>query len=114
MGLFRSTLSAVKKGLTRTREALGGGLRSLLLGRTLSPELIDEIETRLLKGDVGVTTSTAIISQLRESYRAGKISKGEDVLAFLKSQLRERWPEADRALATSTSKPTVILVAGVN
>jgi fused signal recognition particle receptor len=114
MGLFRSTLSAVKKGLTRTREALGGGLRGLLIGRALSPELIDEIETRLLKGDVGVQTTSAIINALRESYRAGKIARGEDVLAFLKSQLRERWPQADRALARTETRPTVILVAGVN
>jgi hypothetical protein len=36
MGLFRSALDAIKKGLQKTAEAIGGQLRSLLLGRTLS------------------------------------------------------------------------------
>ena len=46
MGLFRSALDAIKKGLHKTAEAIGGQLRSLLLGRTLSEELIDEIDPK--------------------------------------------------------------------
>ena len=42
MGLFRSVISRVKKGLERTREALVGGLRSLLLGRRVDEGLIAE------------------------------------------------------------------------
>ena len=47
MGVFASTVSAIRKGLARTREALGGSLRRMLLGRRLSEELIDELEARL-------------------------------------------------------------------
>jgi len=47
VGLFTTTAGAIRKGLARTREALGGSLRSLLLGRPVSPEVIDEIEARL-------------------------------------------------------------------
>ena len=49
MSLFRSAFAAIKKGLQKTAEAIGGQLRSLLLGRTLSNELIDEIESRLIE-----------------------------------------------------------------
>ena len=49
MGLFRSVISRVKKGLERTREALVGGLRSLLLGRRVDEGLIAELERRLAR-----------------------------------------------------------------
>jgi fused signal recognition particle receptor len=114
MGLFRSTVSAIRKGLSRTRETFSFGLRGLLFGRTLSEELIDEVERRLITADVGVKASTAIIEKLRADYRAGNISKGEDVLEFLKSQLKARWSADAHRLAVAASKPTVILVAGIN
>jgi fused signal recognition particle receptor len=114
MGLFRSTISVIRKGLSRTRDALASGLRGILLGRTLSEDLIDEIERRLITADVGVKATTAIIGQLRTDFRAGKISRGEDVLVFLKSQLKARWTGEDSRLAVAAVKPTVILVAGIN
>ena len=114
MGLFVSTISAIRKGLTRTRQALGGGLGSLLRGRTLSDELIDQIEAQLITADVGVAGTEAIIDRLRTAYRAGNVARGEDALEFLKLQLVARWDEEDRRLGVATTGPTVILVAGVN
>lgn len=111
---FKSTVEKIRSGLARTRDAFTGSLRSMLFGRKLSEELIDDIETHLITADVGVATSTEIINDLRKEYRAGKVSKGEDAMEFLKSRLKSRWDEGDRALATADTKPTVILVAGIN
>ena len=114
MGLFVSTVSAIRKGLARTRQAVGVGLGSLLKGRTLDEKLINEIEARLISADVGVAGTAAIIENLREAYHAGSVSRGEDVLEFLKHQLVARWDQEDRRLAVAPSGPTVILVAGIN
>lgn len=114
MGLFRSTISAIRKGLSKTREALGGGLRGLLLGRSLSEDLIDEIESRLITADVGVRATTEIIEDLRRKFRAGEVKRGEDAIEFLKSSLKARFRTQDRKIATAAKKPTVVLVAGVN
>ncbi|MHC4415867.1 MAG: signal recognition particle-docking protein FtsY [Planctomycetota bacterium] len=114
MRLFTSTVSAIRRGLARTREAVGGSLRSLLLGRSLSEELIDEIESRLITADVGIKAATAIIDELRQQFRAGSVDKGADALAFLKAQLKARLQTADRELNFAATKPTVFLVAGVN
>lgn len=114
MGLFKSAFNAIKRGLQKTAEVLGRGLRSLLRGRQLSEELIDEIERRLIAADVGVKATREIIGALREDYRAGKIAKGDEALEFLKRQLKARWTEEDRRLANAPTKPTVILVVGVN
>jgi fused signal recognition particle receptor len=114
MGLFKSAISAIKKGLAKTAEVLGSGLRSLLRGRTLSEELIDEIEARLIGADVGVKATGEAIAELRREFRSGRVSKGEDALELLKRHLKSRWVSVDRTLATAAEKPTVILVAGIN
>jgi len=114
MPLFKRTIGALKKGLSRTREAFGGGLRGLLFGKRLSDDLIDEIESRLITADVGVGTATEIVDDLRSSFRRGEVSRGEDAVEFLKSRLKERWADVDRSIAIAREKPTVVLVAGVN
>jgi fused signal recognition particle receptor len=114
VGLFTTTAGAIRQGLARTREALGGSLRSLLLGRSVSPEVIDEIEARLVRSDVGPKAATAIIGELRESCRAGNVAKGADALELIKTRLKERFHDADRGLKTAPEGLSVILVVGVN
>ena len=114
MGLFRSALDAIKKGLHKTAEAIGGQLRSLLLGRMLSEELIDEIESRLIAADVGVKAARELVEGLRKEFRSGTLSRGEDALEYLKKSLKSRWPAEARAIVVAERKPTVVLVVGVN
>ena len=114
MGLFSSISKRLKSGLARTKETLVSGLRSLLKGRALDDALIDEIESILIKGDVGVTATRALIAGIREDYRAGTLKRGEDVLEHLKDQLRTMWPDTDREIRLAERGPTVILVTGVN
>jgi fused signal recognition particle receptor len=119
MGLFRSAFEAIKKGLQKTAEAIGGQLRSLLLGKSLSEELIDEIESRLIAADVGVKASRELVAGLRAEFRSGKVARGEDALEYLKRSLKTRWPKLEqgsgaRAIAVAEQRPTVVLVVGVN
>ncbi len=114
MAIFKSILGSLKKGLTKTRETFAGGLRSILAGRVLNDELIDELEARLIESDVGVAATRDLIEGVRADYKAGKLTRGEDVIDFLKRRLIEMWPPADRALTFAPTNPTVILVTGVN
>ena len=114
MNIFRSAFDAIKKGLQKTAEVVGLQLRSLLLGRTLSEELIDEIETRLIAADVGVKATRELIDGLRKEFRSGTVARGEDALEYLKRQLKARWPEGSRAIHIAEKSPTVVLVVGVN
>jgi fused signal recognition particle receptor len=114
VGVFTTTAGAIRRGLARTREALGGSLRTLLAGRSIGPDVIDEIEARLIRADVGPRATTAIIDELREAHRAGDVAKGVDALEFLKTRLKARFEGADRHLQAAVSGPSVILVVGVN
>lgn len=114
MGLFKSTLSALKKGLGRTRDAITSPMGSLLRGRQLDDATVDEIETSLLRSDVGVKTTESIVTDLREAVKEGQLQRGEEAIDFLQQRLRDRIGTEDRSLARAPESPTVILVAGVN
>jgi len=68
----------------------------------------------LIQADIGVGEATRICDDLKAANKAGKIAKGEEVLDFLKNELKKYWPESDRSVKFAASGPTVILVAGVN
>lgn len=115
MGLFSKTADFLKERLGKTRTMIASSLSSVLsLGRKIDDELLDELEETLIRDDIGVGTTEKLISELREAYRARKISNSEEVIPFLKEHIKSYWPQQDRQLHLATSGPTVILVAGVN
>ena len=116
MAFFKSVFDKIKDGLVRTREVFAGAIRSILIGRVLTDEVIKELETALLQADVGVAGTRKLIDGITEGYKAGKMTRGEDVLDYMKRELKALWPEADRRLrqAPPGSGPTVIFVTGIN
>lgn len=114
MALFRKTIDRLKKGLGKTRATFVSGLRSVLAGRKLDDELIREIEKRLIQSDVGVKATKVLIDGIRADAKAGKLTRGEDVIDYLKRELVLMWSAADRTLNFNDRKPTVILMTGVN
>jgi fused signal recognition particle receptor len=115
--MFKAALDAIRRGLARTRDAIGGGLRSLLSGRTLDPALLDEVERTLIAADVGVKAAREISDGLREEFRSGRVARGEDAMEWLKRSIKQRLarPEGEAGgIRFAPSKPTVVLVVGVN
>jgi fused signal recognition particle receptor len=113
MGLFTATASAIRQALARTRAALGAPLRGLLSG-PLTPEAIEQIETQLMRADVGPAATAALVDELRAALKANRPGRGEDVTSRLKERLRERLGRGDRGLRMSPQGVTVILFVGVN
>ncbi len=111
---LRSVMSRLRQGLSRTREAIGGTMRSLVSGRALDESLIRDIERALLLADVGAAATKRLVDGLRDDARAGHLKKGEDALAYLQREMSALWPLADRSLSMAQAGPTVILVTGVN
>ena len=114
MAFFRKTLDTLKRGLGKTRDTFVSSLRSVLSGKQLDDELIKEIEKRLIESDVGVNATRILIDGIKADYKAGTLTRGEDVIEYLKRELKAMWPQQDRTLNTSDSKPMVILMTGVN
>ncbi len=114
MALFRGALSTLRKGLSKTRDALSGSLRSLLSGRTLDDDLIREIEKRLIQADVGVSGTRVLIDGIKDAYKRGEMKSGDEALEYLKREIKAMWPARDRELVFADTAPTVILVTGIN
>ncbi len=117
MGFLSNIVGKLKQGLEKTRETFVTGvksIRNLLAGRRLDEALIAELERSLIDADVGVKTTERLIAGVRKGFLDGKMATGDDVVAFLKSELKAMWPAADRSLRSAAAGPTVILVTGVN
>ena len=114
-GLFSKTVQYLKEHLGKTRQKIASSLSAVLtLGRDIDDDLLDQLEETLISDDIGVETTARLIEDLRSAYKKGQIKKTDDVLPFLKEQMKSCWPELDRQLNMAPSGPTVILVAGIN
>jgi len=108
-------IERLRKGLSKTREALSGSLRSVLIvGRRIDRELLDELEEALISADVGVDTSLRLVKHLEEALRMGKVRRAEEVYEFLKRELKRDLTQSSAALTIASGAPTVILVVGIN
>lgn len=116
MALFKAVFNKLKKGLARTSEGTGSAIRSLLVGKALSKELLRDLEKALIQADVGIRTAIELRKDIEAGWERSEINNGDEALAALKDQLAAYFPAEDRSLhfAPEGQKPTVILVCGIN
>ncbi len=111
MGLF----DRFKKGLTRTREKLATGMRSVLrIGQRIDEETLHRLENVMLAADFGPTTTAKLIEVVRAGWKSGEIAEEQQVTEYLRRHVVSLWSEADRSILFAESGPTVILVTGIN
>jgi fused signal recognition particle receptor len=115
MGIFAKTAEYLKERLGKTRDKISTSLSAVLrLGRNIDETLLDELEETLISDDIGVETTEKLISSLRQAYRSRQIATTDQIVPFLKEQIKNYWPAQDRQLRLADTGPTVILIAGVN
>jgi fused signal recognition particle receptor len=87
-----------------------------MLGRgVLDEELYEELEEALLQADTHVTTTQAILEDLRQAIRKEKVTNPEQIRDRLKKGIADRLTqEGDSRLAIAAKGPTVYLFVGVN
>ncbi len=109
----RSFWGRVKAGLQKTKNALFGQIDDLLRAFVrVDEELLEELEEILICADVGVNAAEAIIEELREAIKDGRLKEKEQVLSTLQEILGRMIGEGEELRLTTT--PSVILVIGVN
>jgi fused signal recognition particle receptor len=98
--------------LRATSEAIAGRLGSLLGGRTVDAELLDDLELMLFEADFGVSTAESLLAKVRTE------ASGDDaavVRSVLREAIREKLQRVEPKDGLTTSgNPHVILVLGVN
>ena len=110
MGFF----DKIKAGLTKTRDALSSTLGSVFTGFSeIDDDFYDELEEGLILADLGVDTAVKAVERLRKAVRAEHLKTPEEAKNALKDILVDMLEVGDTAL-NLTTKPSVILVIGVN
>nr|WP_245302745.1 signal recognition particle-docking protein FtsY [Symbiobacterium terraclitae] len=105
----------MKAGLQKTKEALVGQVNTVMsVFRKIDDELFDELEEALIRGDVGVTTSSRLVEELRRQARVRGLKNGDELLPLLKELVAERLGSQVAPLNLNEGGLTVILVVGVN
>ncbi|HKA93576.1 MAG TPA: signal recognition particle-docking protein FtsY [Acidimicrobiia bacterium] len=100
--------------LGKTRAALARSLGALTGRRTVDDEAWDSVEEALLVADVGVTTTSRLIDELRARAAAERVDDPAQLVAMLRTQIVDDLAGRDRSLHHAAGGPTVWLFVGVN
>ena len=110
MGFF----DKLKNGLNKTKESINEKINDVFSNfRKVDEDFLEELEEALIMSDIGIETSTKIISNLRERMKKEKIEDQEQVKEALREEIAQILEISDNSLKLET-KPSVILVIGVN
>ena len=111
MGMF----DRLKAGLSRTREKISAGFRSVLrIGRKIDQDTLTRLEDTMLASDFGPATTEKLIGVVRSGWTSGAITEEQEITEHLKRHIVSMWPESDRCIHFAQEGPTVVLVAGIN
>ena len=80
-------LGRLRRGLEKTRQGFVSGLLENLGDDPLTPEVLDDLETLLLRADAGVQATDQVLDALRQRMNVEVVDPAEGI-RFLKEQLR--------------------------
>lgn len=109
MGLFKK----IKEGLKKTRDSVVSQIDSMLKSFTkIDEELFEELTELLVMGDVGIQTAKQITDELRVRVKKEGIKDPKEITLLLQEVVADML-RGDEELKITT-KPSIILVIGVN
>jgi fused signal recognition particle receptor len=108
-GLFRR----FRERLSRSREAIAGGLDRVFAGRKeVDAALLEELEELLITADLGVETTLRLVQSLQDRLKRRELGDVEKLKAALAEEMLSllKAPAAPEI----TARPRVVLMVGVN
>jgi fused signal recognition particle receptor len=110
--MFGAIFRKIKQGLTKTRSVFGG-IVDFIRGRgRVDKAFLTELEQRLYLADVGGAATATIVDRVRQAFLDKEVN--DDVLLFVKKELRNLLSEGTNGIVYAPSGPTIIMIAGVN
>lgn len=104
-----SRAARLLRSLTKSRQAIGDKLVAIVGRGKLDDQAWDDIEEALIRADVGVQATDAILESLRRQRL-----KPEELGAALRTELVSILERTDRTFRFAEKAPSVWLVTGVN
>lgn len=109
-------VAGLRKGLAKAREQEGffGRLKALFSGKKeIDPQVVEQIEEVLLTSDVGVKTTQLLVDKIKEALAKNELKDEARVWEALRAEATEILGIGGGGIALS-SRPTVVMVVGVN
>ncbi len=100
--------------LGKARTAFTGYLGGLVGLGTVDDDAWEELEEALIRADVGVGTTMALIADVQESAKEAGVDDGAAILGLLKERMRAEIADKDRSLTIDEGETNVWLFVGVN
>jgi len=111
MGFF----DKLKVGLEKTRKSFTEKIEQLVIGyATIDDEFLDDLEAVLISADVGIQTTTQLMTDIKKGVKDKEINGPEDLKPFLQTKISAMLADTVAETKMATSGPTVIVVVGVN
>ncbi len=110
----------LKIGLEKTKKTFSNSILSLIGGRKIDDNLLNEIEEILLTSDIGVNTTDFLINKLKSRVKEEKIENAELIYGILKEEIYKLLVKSSKSdtdknySIEQSSKPHIILIIGVN
>lgn len=111
-GFIKKGFAKIQEALKKTRSFLGSQLEKFFSGK-IDPEKLDDLVQILYEADLGVELARDLTEKVRERMKKHPELSSEQLLEGLKTDLLTLFPET-QATPLHSSKPTVILIVGVN
>jgi len=103
----------LRQGLARSSASIGGAIADLVSKRRLDDAMLADLEEVLIRADLGVGAAGRIVAAIGAGRHDKTISEPE-VKAILAGEVEKALAPVARPLDLGSTKPAVILVAGVN
>jgi fused signal recognition particle receptor len=115
----------MKKAVQRTRQNLVGRMDTVFRGRkTISPEILEELEEILIGSDIGVQTALDLVEKIRQQVNRKLINDTDELKKLLRSELLAILTAPTRSLSGKAVRsetdiapdirPYVMMMVGVN
>lgn len=111
-----SVLEKIKAAVKRTSENLNEGLQTLVEGKkVIDPEMLEELEGIMVSADVGIVTTTEVLSAIRDQLSRKTLQDPRELRNAVKAELRKILQvNVAPPKEVAEGEPFVILMVGVN
>ena len=101
-----------RNGLEKTRKMAFGRIANFLGTSELDEDAWENLEALLIQADMGIETTNDVVASLRETVHENGLTQRDELLEALKFKLIDRLVVPE--YPDFSSKPTVVLLVGVN
>jgi fused signal recognition particle receptor len=109
-GLF----ARLRKGLSKTHTGLFGRLGEVLSKKEIDESVWDDFEETLIMADIGVGTTMKLRERIGASIQKKSLRDADTITGALKEEILRILKTAEGSPIRISTKPYVIMVAGVN